>query len=354
MRAALHRFAWRMWREEAGWPGRIVRTLLLPLEGLWRLAVAWRNRRYDRRGGIAVEGLPVVSVGNLAVGGTGKTPFSAWVARTLADAGASPAVLLRGYGDDEVRLHRRWNPDVAVMVGADRVTGAERARVAGADVAVLDDGFQHRRLARRLDIVLLAAEDPVPAPVMPRGPYREPLDALRRADVVVVTRRGVGREASERVVRRLVADGLVRDDVVTAGVCFALRTLVPLREHLGAVPAAPEPMAPPKLVAPLVLTAIARPEELKRGVEAVTRGRAGLLAFSDHHAFTAADVRRARSLAGDGPIVVTEKDAAKLGRWIDELGQTWVVRQRMDWDWGEDDVSRRLATVRSAPTEAGP
>lgn len=352
MRAEVQRFAWRMWRGEAGWPGRIVGGLLLPAEGLWRLATRWRNRRWDRRGGVEVEGLAVVSVGNLAVGGTGKTPFSAWVAGTLAASGASPAVLLRGYGDDEVCLHRSWHPDIAVVVGADRVAGAERARTGGADVAVLDDGFQHRRLARRLDIVLLAAEDPVPAPILPRGPYREPLGALRRADVVVVTRRGVGREVSERVVARLLSHGLVRDDVLTGGVRFVPWTMVPLREHLGVVPDAPEPLAPPELVAPLVLTAVARPEELRRDVQAVSRGSVGLLAFPDHHGFNADDVRRASALAGDRPIVVTEKDAVKLDPWVDELEGAWVLLQRMAWDWGEDAVTRRIATVRDASAEA--
>lgn len=371
MRAGLHRFAWRMWRDEAGWPGRVVRVLLLPAEALWRLVTGWRNRRWDRRGGSGVDGLAVVSVGNLAVGGTGKTPFSAWVARKLLASGASPALLLRGYGEDETRLHRRWNPGVPALLGADRLESAGRARDGGADVVVLDDGYQHRRLARDLDIVLLAAEDPLPAPVLPRGPYREPLAALRRADAVVVTRRRAGPEVARLLLERLVAARLLREGVVTASVRLAPGGIVPLQEHLGG--GAPRGRAgredgpdatraaesgsrgvgsavagSPELIDPLVLTAVARPEELCRDVEALTGGEVELLAYADHHDFTAHDAREARARAGARPIVVTEKDAVKLARHLDVLGDTWVLRQSLVWDSGEAALARRLAEVRRA------
>lgn len=377
MKAGLQRFAWRMWRGEAGWPGRLTRALLISVEAGWRFVTGWRNRRWDRRGGVEVDGLAVVSVGNVAVGGTGKTPFSAWIARTLAQSGATPVLLLRGYGDDEIALHRRWNAAIPVVVGSDRVKSARRGRSGGADIAVLDDGFQHRRLARHLDVVLLAAEDPIPAPLLPRGPYREPLTALRRADVVVVTRRRVPAGVARRTIERLVDDGYLAPDAVNAGVRLETGELVPLREHLARVSGAergPPPLsdaesleaesldygtgalersAVPELTDPLVVTAIARPDAFLRDVESVTHGTAELLAFADHHAFTAMDARRARVRAGTRPVVITEKDAVKLGEYVDILGETWVARQRIAWDWGEEAVSERLARLCAATTERG-
>jgi tetraacyldisaccharide 4'-kinase len=137
--------------------------------------------------------VPVISVGNLTTGGTGKTPMVAWLCRRLIERGFTPAVLSRGYGAqepdqaDEVAMLRERG--VSVVVDADRVTGAQHAEAGGADVLVMDDGFQHRRLGRDLDIVLVDAVVPWGYGwCMPRGLLREPRTALRDADAVVVTR----------------------------------------------------------------------------------------------------------------------------------------------------------------------
>ena len=137
----------RIWAEDgpAAWA-------LTPLSWIFSTAVAVKNVLYDigllRARKLA---LPAVSVGNLSVGGTGKTPVSAWVAAELARRGARPAIVLRGYGDDEVLVHRALNPGVPVIVDADRVRGAATAKAQGATVVVLDDAFQHRRAARDAD-----------------------------------------------------------------------------------------------------------------------------------------------------------------------------------------------------------
>src|SRR3954470_7648563 len=106
----------------------------------------------------AATSIPAVSIGNLTVGGTGKTPIAAWVARGLALRGAHPAVILRGYGDDEPLVHARLNPDIPVVTGADRVVTVNEAARRGADIAVLDDAFQHRRVQRMADLVLVSAD----------------------------------------------------------------------------------------------------------------------------------------------------------------------------------------------------
>ncbi|MDQ3697874.1 MAG: tetraacyldisaccharide 4'-kinase, partial [Gemmatimonadota bacterium] len=138
---------------------RSARVALLPAELVYRALVRAHGALYDL--GIfrsfAPE-LPTISIGNLSVGGTGKTPVAAWIAGELAGRGAHPAIVMRGYGDDEPLVHRRLNPNVPVVAAPDRVAGIARAARQGADIAILDDGFQHRRVRRDADIVLLSAD----------------------------------------------------------------------------------------------------------------------------------------------------------------------------------------------------
>jgi tetraacyldisaccharide 4'-kinase len=138
---------WLWYGDSAG--SRLGRGVLWPLEQIYTGAVRLRGRMYDR--GlleVAKAPVPVLAIGNVSVGGTGKTPVTAWAVARLRDLGARPAVVLRGYGDDEPLVHRRLNPDALVVCDADRVRGARMAHVQGADCVVLDDAFQHRRLAR--------------------------------------------------------------------------------------------------------------------------------------------------------------------------------------------------------------
>ena len=288
-----------------------------------------RNRRYDRVGGARLEGIRIASVGNLAVGGTGKTPLTAWMARELSDRGARPAVLMRGYGHDEALLHRRWNPDVDVVVGPDRVAGAHIARARGAGVAILDDGYQHRRLARDLDLVLLAVEDPRPVRVLPAGPYREPWSGLGRADAVVLTRRRASLAEAEALARAVEAEfpGLVR---------AAVRLAPGAWTDLEGTPSAP-PRGPM-----LAVAAVARPEAFRADVEERSGEPVELLAFADHHEYTASDTRKIARRAAGRTVVVTEKDAVKLVPHGDALGGARVISQELRWDWGQEAIGTLL------------
>lgn len=288
---------------------------------------------------MTVEGLRVVSVGNLAVGGTGKTPITSWVARVLAEQGAKPAIVLRGYGRDEVLLHREWTPDLPVVVGRDRSAAAEKARNAGADVAVLDDGFQHRRLDRALDLVLLAVEDPLRERLLPRGPYREPIAELRRATAVVLTRRSTSVDQARAFAAELIRGDRVPRGIVAACVHLEADEVHTLADRRPVIASAP-------LRDPLVLTAVGRPDALRHDVEAMSEGVVELLDYEDHHEFTEEEARMARARAGDRPIVITEKDAVKLRRFSAALGEVLVVRQRLSWDWGEDAIRALLRGVR--------
>ena len=184
---------------------RFARAALTPASWLYGVAVrarAWRFDHWD--GAIHSAALPVLSLGNLTVGGTGKTPVAAWAAATLQSRGARPAIVMRGYGDDEPSVHARLNPTVPVIVDADRVRGAASAMRAGADCVVLDDGFQHRRIARVSDWVLVSAErwrDDLR--LLPAGPLREPVGALARADILLVTRKSAALSAADRIGQRL-------------------------------------------------------------------------------------------------------------------------------------------------------
>ncbi len=179
------------WGGGGGAAGWLLRILTLPLEFGFRRGSGFRNRLFDR-GILPLQRapVPVISVGNLTVGGSGKTPFSAWLAKELRSRGQKPALLARGYGEDEMILHRKWNPDCLVMAEEDRAYGAWKAAKKGSSVVVLDDGFQHRRLARDLDIVLVASSTPDKVRLLPRGPFREALSAIGRAGIVVLTQKG--------------------------------------------------------------------------------------------------------------------------------------------------------------------
>ncbi|HEY8197688.1 MAG TPA: tetraacyldisaccharide 4'-kinase, partial [Gemmatimonadales bacterium] len=195
------RWLWTSRRPDA----RLVRLALLPAAGLWRGTMAARELAY-RRGWLTVHDLPLpsVAVGNLTVGGSGKTPIAIWIARHYVSRGLVPGILLRGYGGDETLVHQHAVPEAQVIADADRAAGAERALARGADVLVLDDAYQRLDVRRDLNIAVVSAETtravrwPLPA-----GPWREGLGALDRADAVIVTRKRATPEAALALVADL-------------------------------------------------------------------------------------------------------------------------------------------------------
>jgi len=290
-----------------------------------------------------VPGVVVVSVGNLAVGGTGKTPVAAWVAARLSAAGVPTALLTGSHGSDEARLHERWNPSVPVLVDRERVGAAARARAEGARAVVLDDGFQHFGLARDLDIVLLSGDDRFPGAVLPGGPYRERPEALARADVVVVTWRG-----ADETRARAVSEAAARyaPDALMAGLHLRPASLRSLDDW-----SAPEDGEEPSdgrrapVGAALAVCGVARPETFRTAVEARVGGPVELVAFADHHAFGPGDAARIAARAGDRPVVVTEKDAVKLLEHRARLPAVYVLVERVGWAWGERALSARLGAT---------
>lgn len=330
---------------EQVWYGRglgagVMRAALWPLSRGYAMTLYARDRLYDL-GALHAENpeLPVVSVGNLTVGGTGKTPFAAWLAAQLGRS-AQPAIVLRGYGGDEHEVHRRLNPDVPVVVNADRAAAIRSAKSQGADVVVLDDAFQHRRIARTADIVLLSAEQLMrPLRLLPAGPWREPLAAGGRADLLAVTRKAAASADAQRAVEKL---RQVMPGMPIASVHIAAHELVsatdessaPLRELRGASVTA--------------IAAIGEPGVFARQLEQLG-ARTSLAAFRDHHAYSARDIRAlAARVPADGIAVCTLKDAVKLaGRWPGP-SRLWYVSQRLVVEQGAEDLDRLLTRVLEA------
>jgi tetraacyldisaccharide 4'-kinase len=324
----------RMWAGEGGAAGAALRTALLPAEAGYRAAVHLRNRSFDRGWRPARDpGIPVVSIGNLTVGGTGKTPLTAWTVRTLSEVGRRPAVVLRGYGDDETRVHAELNPDAPVFPAPRRIDGANAALEAGCDVVVLDDGFQHRMLARHLDLVLIAAEQWTPRPrLLPAGGWREGLSALARADAVIVT-------------RKTAPDARVADCL--AGV---QREASSLPTAVAAIrPGAVRPLAGG---APLPLDALrGRPVLAVAGLAdprpffAQLR-EAGLeveeAAFPDHHPYDEDDAARLMARAAGRPLAMTRKDAVKLRPHLPRDADAHIVDATVRFEQGEEAIRSLL------------
>lgn len=334
MRRVVERGLRRLWTGESRDPVGVVAPILAAgPELVYRFAVALRNRSYARGWSSTTRPrLPVISIGNLHAGGTGKTPLAAWVAALLRDHGHRPALLLRGYGEDEVELHRRWNPDVALFVDSDRVAAAESAFRDGRDVAVLDDGFQHRRLERDLDLVLLPAEGPWSRRLLPRGPLREPLSALRRADGAVVVRRTRAPGEAEATEAR------IRSIAPHLPVAHAALVADGWRRPWGTpVPAPDGPV--------LALSGIARPDLFAKTVTELGASEVETVTFPDHHTFSPRELRAVALQAEGRPVVTTEKDAVR----IDDpalLGEdVRVLHLRLVLERGREELVRALLSL---------
>ena len=342
MRSLVEGLARRWWAGELGRGALLLDVPAAPLSWAWAAAARRRSERLGRAG-TRVEDLRVVSVGNLAVGGTGKTPVAAWIVARLLEARVPTALVAGAAGRDEALLHERWNPQAPVVVGRNRCAAAAAARARGARAVVLDDAFQHFGIARDLDVVVLAAEDAFPGRVLPRGPYREGPEALRRAGVLVVTRR----TASEEEARRLA--GLAArfaPEAVTAGGWLAPRGLRALPTWADRGETAPEggPQQAPTGPA-LAVCAVGRPGAFAEALRPYAGAPVELLAFPDHHPYDLKDVARIRRRAAGRPVLVTEKDAVKLAPHAGELGEAWVLTEEVRWAWGETELRERLAAL---------
>ena len=330
------------------WHGRdplatIARIALAPVAGLYRGIVAARGALYDVGVLPARQTiLPALSVGNLSVGGTGKTPVSAFIAARLRDRGGQPAIVLRGYGGDEPLVHATLNPDIPVVVSPDRVAGVARARVLGADVAVLDDAFQHRRADRWGDIVLVSADSwSAKQRLLPAGPWREPVRGLRRAALTIVTRKAASNAEARAVVAAL------RATVPTLATAIIWLAPGDLRDARGPESRPIDAIAGKRLH---VIAAIGDPGAFIRQLEQAGAATVASSVFPDHHEFTASDVARvALETAGAELVVCTLKDAVKLApHWPAEAPRLWYVSQHVNVEVGIESLDLLLDGLLAA------
>jgi tetraacyldisaccharide 4'-kinase len=301
----------------------VARLALAGVSVPYGLVIGCRNAAYDRRllpiGG---AGVPVVSVGNLTLGGTGKTPLVAWLARAVAAHGLRPAIVSRGYAaargerSDEAAELAIVLPDVPHVANRDRVAGARAAAAAGAEVAVLDDGFQHRRLARDLDIVAVDATDPFGGGrLFPRGLLREPLSGLARAGAVVLTRATAVDAPRRRDIRRQLA-AACGGRLPPVWVEAAHRPV-----HLRSATSDTQPLDRVVGARVAAFAGIGNPAAFRATLETLGATLVGFRSFPDHHAYTPVDLRAlgdwATGLRAD-LVVTTLKDLVKVR--ADRLG----------------------------------
>ena len=350
---------------EVVWPRRGIRgwaawLVLQPASGLFATGVALRNLGY-RIGLLRVHraGIAVVSVGNLSVGGTGKTPITLWLAGQLAANGARVAILLRGYrghartvtivskgtgpevdvdtaGDEAVMLAKSFGG--AVLTARRRADGVAAAQQLGCDIVVLDDGFQHRALARDFDLVLLSGRR---GGLLPAGPMRERLSALKRADAVALV------DKTEEGLPPAATAATARADKPVFVVRFVAKALV--ESDGGRWRERPIGLMSGCRVA--VVAGIADPGPFYTAVRQWEAQIQEIFEFPDHHRYTQADWQRlSRDTRDVELIVTTEKDLVKLEHFPFAKGK--LVALRIAPEIEDGDALVRMVTERAARAAA--
>jgi tetraacyldisaccharide 4'-kinase len=339
------------WLSELWYRAHAAGSLLQPLATIYGALLALRRRAYES-GWVRSEsaGKPVVVVGNLTVGGTGKTPLTLWLARELGAAGLKVGIVSRGYGRSDTatrsvdaRSHWREVGDEPLIlarrsacptvVGADRVAAARNLATRGVDVIVADDGLQHLRLARDCALVVIdGARGFGNGRLLPAGPLREPVVRLWQADAVVVN--GAREHAS--LAQGLPPQGtltmsLVAHEAVRLDTQATARPLAAFRgQHVHAVAGIGNP-------------ARFFGELRAHGIEVSEH------AFPDHHPFAPRDL----AFADELPVLMTEKDAVKCVAFADP--RLWYVPVTAEFSATEarELLARVLAKVRGDPLTRG-
>lgn len=338
----------RVWHEEKITQGdRLLFLLLLPFSLMYRLAISLRNRLFDL--GVFEQKRihsMVISVGNLTVGGTGKTPLVIMLANFLKRQGYRPAVLSRGYGGkgsspvnivsdghrllmgpveggDEPVLIARSAPGVAVLTGASRVvTGRAAIDQLGADILILDDGFQHRHVGRDVNILLLDRSRPFGnGLLLPAGSLREPPGALKRADLIVVT------DNDDRGVLASLSDARIPSGVP---LFRGIRRPIDIRQGATGQVFSLDSL---KKVRVCAFSGIGSPESFRKTLELLGADVGHYIPFPDHYRYRREDLMRiqeASASASASMIVTTEKDGVHLEDFPFFLEKVFLLRIAME------------------------
>lgn len=333
------------------------RTLFTCAEPPYRGVIALRNAFYNR--GVLPShdlGRPTISVGNLTTGGTGKTPMVIDLVRRLIDQGAAPAVLLRGHkagaqgSDEALLLAEELGPRVPVEANPDRTEGARRAleRRPDLNAFVLDDAFQHRRVRRDLDLVLLDALEPFgPGRMLPRGLLREPIANLARAGAAIITRAD---QVDASALKAL--DERVRALTGRPPLAHVTHRWIGFRDHLDQ----PHPAGALQRMTVMGVCGIGNPRGFAATLAHHTATPPPMQVFPDHHAYTPSQVEalliQARA-AGAAAVVTTEKDWVKWKAHMPERPAVGVFRpvlrlHYLDGETALDELLKATIAKREA------
>ncbi len=305
-------------RRKNGIVAFLLRTALYPLAVVYSFIMKTRYKAYSENWVSRSRApMPVISVGNISLGGTGKTPFVIMLCRLLKSMQIKPGILIRGYKSkdpyhsDEVTLYRNLLPEVKVYPGKNRVLSAIEAANDGVELLVLDDGFQHLKLMRDMDIVLLDVNSPFGGGrVFPGGMLREPIEALKRSDLFILTRVDqVSNDKLAKIQKELkkyapnvpVLQSTHRPSRFydMTGKSHDLQELVGLRV--------------------VAISGIGQPEAFAQTLRELGADVREVVAFSDHNEYTAGQFSKALSKVDSSLIpIVTEKDAVKLNQVLSD------------------------------------
>ncbi len=324
-----------------------MKILLIPFSFLYYTVVSIRNFFY-KIGIFRSHRLDakVISVGNITWGGTGKTPATAFIANLLFGRGLKPAILLRGYGDDEEILYSKLAPAIPVVAGKDRIeTG--KAILAGRSVKtiLLDDGFQYRRLKRDLDIVCIDATDPFGNGwVIPAGSMREGMGSLRRADIFLITKVDLahdkhGSKEIEKTLKKINPKAAILKSSHSPQYFYKLSD----NKIIDGTKLKNNNIA--------LLSAIGNPDAFEKTVLSLGLKFKKHFIFRDHHWYKGGDLRRIEdycSKNGIDTIITTEKDAVRLGQGTRDMGQglnMLVLRVQLEIVENEQGFYNRLSGI---------
>jgi tetraacyldisaccharide 4'-kinase len=353
MRLTDSRQFWARAVRRSGGAPPALRFLLAPAALAYGFAMRLRREAY-REGTFQVRklGAPVISVGNVTVGGTGKTPMVQWIARWCLRTGRKPAILSRGYGareigpagkkNDEALLLDRDLPQTPHYADPDRVAAGLKALAAGADCLLLDDGFQHLRIHRDLNLVLVDALDPFGGGrVLPAGALREPLGCLEDADAIVLTRAdALGHGALEKVRQE------VRTLVRGTPIIEAAHRPVALTLTTGARAEPVEWLSGRRV---FVFCGLGNPDAFLHTTSKLGAEIAGAHFFPDHFAYRE---RNLSALAEEcvenraDCALTTEKDAVKIGAWPG-MAPLRVLKVEIELTAGQAQLESLLKAVCS-------
>lgn len=364
-----HRTIESVWRRQSVW-ARIGWIALTPFSLAFSLAVRTRNVSYDL-GILPTVRVPlsIISIGNLTVGGTGKTPLTLWLAQALQQRGHTVGIITRGYkgtatsptlagrygtplvtsvevGDEAIMLARRFAG--VVITGRDRVAAATFAHQHFAlDVAILDDGFQHRRLHREVDVLLISAQGPKNSWLLPAGPFREPLTSMRRAQAIVLSKRTGAQEYSPSLF-------------------FARNPQSSIPNPQSPIPAFHAELVPTALVQVLhgqwleqplsvlsgkrviAVTGIANPQPFYHSIREQGAELTRVVEFPDHHSYTHSEWQQlVRDSDSCDVLLTTEKDLVKLERFSPAVDRLRALRVQLQLEPAETFLTTIEQHLRS-------